>query len=75
MYDTEIDGFKIIGEGDVFFQVAKIRSAVRHSLIAFDAHSCIQLIGIAAEFLEVRMAPIFSAQRHAQRECQRRIYI
>ena len=79
MHDTEIDGSEIIGEGDVVF--AKIRSAVRHSLIAFDAHSCIQLIGIAAEFLEVgsvqsiRMAPIFSAQRHAQRECQRRIYI
>ena len=94
MHDTEIDGFEIIGEGDVVF--AKIRSAVRHSLIAFDAHSCIQLIafnahsssrygwldpGIAAEFLEVgsvqsvRMAPIFSAQRHAQRECQRHIYI
>jgi hypothetical protein len=105
MHDTEIDGSEIIGEGDVVF--AKIRSAVRHSLIAFDAHSCIQLIafdahsciqliafnahsssrygwldpGIAAEFLEVgsvqsvRMAPIFSAQRHTQRECQRRIYI
>ena len=73
MHDTEIDGSEIIGEGDVVF--AKIRSAVRNSLIAFDAHSCIQLIGIAAEFLEVRMAPIFSAQRHAQRECQRRIYI
>jgi hypothetical protein len=53
MHDTEIDEIdgseiigEIIGEGDVVF--AKIRSAVRHSLIAFDAHSCIRLIAFDA---------------------------